>query len=522
MRRRSIVPAGLALAVLALSAPSALASGTLNVNKRGIGAGDTRLVVGDDAGKVTGTYVDKTGPGESATVTAIDCGSTCSAFISDDEGACPVGDDCPVTETAHLSATAQTGWSFADWTGACTGTGACSVSMSGNRSVTANYQDVQDPTVALIAPPAGPRRETTLSAEATGTDNWRVDKVEFLLDGVVVATDPTPGDGFTHTFDVASKDTSFTIGVRSVDPAGRQSAVVSRTYTVDRVGPAPGFTSGPPANGIIGASEATFEFSASDASALTWTCRLDGAEFGACTSNSSYRVTGLADGPHTVIVRATDSAGNTGEASRAFTVNAVRPGVTITDGPAEGAIIRAAQTSIRFAATGGAAECSLDSATSFRPCTSADTDSLTGLADGAHTFRVRVRDEVGDEVLASRTFRVDTSEPPKPPKLLKILNPTLFSRSDAFPRYTIFKRLVLNGVPAGSKVTVRCKGKKCPAKRLSKTGRGSVKLRKFTMKRLRVGTTLTIRVTRADAIGKQFVLKIRKRKTPKLTITQIT
>jgi hypothetical protein len=110
-----------------------------------------------------------------------------------------------------------------------------------NRTVTATYQDTQDPTVILTAPPAGPRRDEVLSVGANAGDNWGVARVEFLLDNVVVATDTTPGDGFAGSVDVTdwSQGTSFTIGERSVDLAGRQSAIASRTYTVDRVGPAP-------------------------------------------------------------------------------------------------------------------------------------------------------------------------------------------------------------------------------------------------------------------------------------------
>ena len=50
---------------------------------------------------------------------------------------------------------------------------------------------------------------------------------------------------------------------------------------------------------------------------------------------------------------------------------------------------------------------------------------------------------------------------------------------------------------------------------------GTVKLAKFTKKKLRPGTKLTIRVTKPGFIGKQFVILIRKNKAPKLTISQI-
>ena len=95
-----------------------------------------------------------------------------------------------------------------------------------------------------------------------------------------------------------------------------------------------------------------------------------------------------------------------------------------------------------------------------------------------------------------------------------IVNATLSSDYDAFAKYTRFKRLVLRNVPAGAKVAITCKGKKCPARR----GR---KLSKFVKKKLRVGTRITIRITKPGAIGKQFVIKIRANKRPAVKISQI-
>jgi hypothetical protein len=187
-------------------------------------------------------------------------------------------------------------------------------------------------------------------------------------------------------------------------------------------------------------------------------------------------------------------------------------------------------------------ECSLDGA-GFASC--ASPVDLVSLAVGAHTFRVRARDGAGtvDATPASRKWTVlaspPTEEKPKPTTgggstgggagggstgagaAVEVVNTTISTRSDAFKRYTIFHRLTLNGVPAGAKVTVTCKGKKCPAKRFSSTRKGALKLKKFTKKKLRVGVKLTIRVTKDGAIGKQFVITIRKHKKPTLKITQI-
>lgn len=63
----------------------------------------------------------------SSSPAGISCGSICSASF-------------PSGTTVTLTASAASGSSFSGWSGACTGTGACSVSMSAARAVTANFK----------------------------------------------------------------------------------------------------------------------------------------------------------------------------------------------------------------------------------------------------------------------------------------------------------------------------------------------------------------------------------------------
>lgn len=74
----------------------------------------TVLTSGGGAGTVTSTPA------------GIDCGTTCSASFN--SGA-----------TVSLTETPNTGSTFEGWSGACTGTGACNVSLTGNATVTATF-----------------------------------------------------------------------------------------------------------------------------------------------------------------------------------------------------------------------------------------------------------------------------------------------------------------------------------------------------------------------------------------------
>lgn len=71
--------------------------------------------------------LSKAGSGTvSSSPAGIDCGSTCSASYA---GGTPVS----------LTAPPSAGYAFTSWSGACTGSQACSVTMNSNQSVTANF-----------------------------------------------------------------------------------------------------------------------------------------------------------------------------------------------------------------------------------------------------------------------------------------------------------------------------------------------------------------------------------------------
>jgi hypothetical protein len=111
--------------------------------------------------------------------------------------------------------------------------------------------------------------------------------------------------------------------------------------------------------------------------------------------------------------------------------------------------------------------------------------------------------------------------PPLPPPPERIIVVLAFDAPVINARATVFDQLLVKEVPADSTVVATCKpprGKKCPAKRLTKVGaRNQVKLSKWVKRKLAPGTKLTVNVTKPGTIGAVKVLTVRKAKRPSIT-----
>jgi fibronectin type 3 domain-containing protein len=183
-------------------------------------------------------------------------------------------------------------------------------------------------TIDLIAPTAPaslaattPNPTTVALTWKAGTDNIGVTNNVILRDGATLATvgnvnsytDTTVLGGSTHTYTVEARD-----GAGNLSPASNQV-----TATTPAPPPAPDtvIDSGPAP--LTNVTSATFTFHAT-VSGATYTCKLDAAKAGACTSPISY--TRLAAGTHTFTVFAT--AGGVSDPSPAastWTVDTTAP-----------------------------------------------------------------------------------------------------------------------------------------------------------------------------------------------------
>jgi hypothetical protein len=133
----------------------------------------------------------------------------------------------------------------------------------------------------------------------------------------------------------------------------------------------------------------------SDEPNSTFECKIDAGSFSTC--GTPYTTPALADGSHTLEIRATDPSGNPDQtpATRTFAVDTDSPETTITDAPKRKLKTKRKRVRVSLAFTAdedGSFECSLDGKP-FKPCTSPVTRKVR---KGRHTWSVRAIDSVGN------------------------------------------------------------------------------------------------------------------------------
>lgn len=207
----------------------------------------------------------------------------------------------------------------------------------------------------------------------------------------------------TSPYDVSGLiDGEHIVRIRARDRAGNISEISEVWWSVDTVAP----TTNLSAEKI---AEDTYDFTfSSNEPGAQFFCSVDGSEPVAC--ESPHRVT-FTVGKHTFAVYAVDEAGNRDPVGVSYPVEVLPPITTTLSDPG---VVLTNSTSITFTFSSNRPDatfiCSLDGGTPV-PCTSPLT--ITGLANGQHTFRVQAVDSSGhpDPVGASHTWTVDTIAP---------------------------------------------------------------------------------------------------------------
>jgi hypothetical protein len=273
-----------------------------------------------------------------------------------------------------------------------------------------------DPTIT--SGPSAPSNQPTVSYGFTG-DADSLFSCRIERPGFVVSDWGPCSSGRTYELAATMQpDAVYTFSVRATDAATNQSGISTRSFTLDRVKPAPpaitapSFTKNPLVSGTFTSEPGATtmcQLVQGTTTVVAWT---------ACSSPASYDLSSRADGEFLFSVRATDAAGNVSDtAEHVLTLDRGVPDEpTITSGPSG----PTANATAAFGFTGEANAtyaCRVERDTTvvsdWSACASPRSYTLT--TDGPHTFRVRQTDRAGNEsVEATRTFTLDRAPPAQP------------------------------------------------------------------------------------------------------------
>src|SRR6478609_1388430 len=296
------------------------------------------------------------------------------------------------------------------------------LSESDVASYTWSVDTAPPPVPTITAQPSNPSNDSSPAFQFTDTEGGVSFQCKLDSGGLAACTSPAAYTG--------QADGSHTFTVEAADAAGNTSST-SYSWAIDTVAPTVTLGTKPP-NPSNDATP-TFAFSANEATPGGFECKLDNGTFAACTSPTTLGPT--LDGSHTFTVRATDTAGNTGQASYTWTIDTVAPTVTLGTKPPNPS--NDATPTFAFSVdepTLGGFECKLDNG-AFAGCTSPTT--LGSTPDGSHTYTVRATDTAGNTGQASYTWTIDTAAPTvtigtKPPNPSNDPTPTFgFSAGEA-------------------------------------------------------------------------------------------
>jgi outer membrane protein OmpA-like peptidoglycan-associated protein len=306
--------------------------------------------------------------------------------------------------------------------------------------------DTRAPAVAFSASPDTPTNTT--SADFT----FGADEAPAAMDCRLDTGAWAACDSLSTMHYATVPEGRHTVTVKATDAAGN-AGTGAVAWTVDVTAPTLLLTSAPPA--LTNDATPTFAVAASEPS--TYQCGLDGAALVPCTAAPTF--SSLVDGPHTLVVRATDAAGNPAQTSPyTWTQDTLRPQTTLTAGPASSVAATTARATFTFTTSRGGVrfECSLDAA-AWQGCASPVT--YTGLPNGTHTFAVRAVDAAGnpDGTPASRTWTVRVEGAPT--ARIAVTRDgdgfTLSGAGSADPEgRALVYRWLRNGDPAGATPTV--------------------------------------------------------------------
>jgi lysophospholipase L1-like esterase len=250
------------------------------------------------------------------------------------------------------------------------------------------------PQLTGTPPPLSASRSANLTF--SGKQDW-----SFIcsLDGAAF----TPCTSPFETSGLGDGEHSFS--VRQADGFGRVSPPATVVWLVDATAPsAPVFDQAPPA--VTSSRSLSARFAGEQGAVFE--CRENGGPWQPCSSPRNY--SSLSDGPHSLEVRQSDEAGNTGPAARIdWVVDTTRPAAPVLTGLPTGTVRSTAATGSIQGEPSGRFECRRNGS-SWAACQS--PLAIDGLPQGTQLLEVRQVDAAGNVgEVAGATWIVDTVAP---------------------------------------------------------------------------------------------------------------
>ncbi|MBI5656986.1 MAG: Ig-like domain-containing protein, partial [Geobacter sp.] len=204
--------------------------------------------------------------------------------------------------------------------------------QSTNVNVTVNNADTTIPTVAISSPSAGATVSGTVAVSASATDNIGVSRVEFYVNNVLQSTDTTAPYSYSwNTTAVANG--SYTLSAKAYDAAGN-SAQANLVVNVFNDLTAPVLSLNQVTSPTTLTTQ-TLSGSVSDNNAVASVTVQVGAKVPVAATISgnswSFGITGLVVGVNSIIVRATDPAGNSTSLTATVTVESPSSPLSLAD-----------------------------------------------------------------------------------------------------------------------------------------------------------------------------------------------
>ena len=284
--------------------------------------------------------------------------------------------------------------------------------------------DTTDPVVSAVVPADGSLTNDNTPTISFSVTETNLDVVELYVDGTKITSGLTNSDNdYTYTSS-ALTDGSHSFRINATDTAGNG---FDDTYgfVVDTVNPV--ISAVVPADGsLTNDNTPMISFTVTDSNLDVVELYVDGTKITSGLTNVSadYTCTPtdvldgdvLTEGSHSFKINATDSAGNELVVIRNFVVDTTDP-VVSSIVPADGSATNDNTPTISFSVTEtnlDVVELYVDGTKITSGLTNSDNDytyTSSALTDGSHSFKINVTDEVGNGLVVSRNFVVDTVNP---------------------------------------------------------------------------------------------------------------